>query len=149
MCALIGMGLGALIRHTATTLVTFTNILLLPFLLNDRHRWSSAILHALPHSAWERLVQVGDPFESAPYPATISGSWIVYAAWPLAAAIIAMAAVRRRDLLSREPHATAHENCKDAEAPGCPDAHGIAAAGAPRLPSGRSPGHQVIGSSRG
>ncbi|MEU0368986.1 ABC transporter permease [Streptomyces sp. NPDC006283] len=99
VCALIGMGLGALIRHTATTIVTYTGILLLlPFLLNDRHRWSSAILHALPHSAWERLVQVGDPFESAPYPATLSGSWIVYAAWPLAAAVIAMTAVRRRDL---------------------------------------------------
>ncbi|MFF3686086.1 hypothetical protein [Streptomyces sp. NPDC002187] len=40
VCALIGMGLGALIRHTATTLVTYTGILLLlPFLLNDRHRW--------------------------------------------------------------------------------------------------------------
>ncbi|WP_328394358.1 hypothetical protein OHS70_05870 [Streptomyces sp. NBC_00390] len=73
-------------------------LLLLPFLLNGRHRWSSAILHALPHSAWERLVQLGEPFESAPYPATIGGSWIVYAAWPLAAAVIATAAVRRRDL---------------------------------------------------
>lgn len=99
VCALVGMGLGTLIRHTATTLVTFTGILLLlPFLLNDRHRWSSAILHALPRSAWERLVQMGDPFGSAPYPATISGSWIAYAAWPLAAAGIAVAAVRRHDL---------------------------------------------------
>ncbi|MFD4139834.1 hypothetical protein [Streptomyces sp. NPDC058572] len=43
-------------------------------------------------------MQLDDPFESAPYPATIGGSCIVYAAWPLAAAVIAMAAVRRRDL---------------------------------------------------
>ncbi|MFZ4137448.1 ABC transporter permease [Streptomyces koyangensis] len=99
VCALVGMGLGALIRHTAATLVTFTGILLLlPFLLNERHRWSSAILHALPRSAWERLVQMSDPFEPVPYPATVGGSWIVYAAWPLAAAVVAVVAVRRHDL---------------------------------------------------
>ncbi|MFD7336843.1 ABC transporter permease [Streptomyces violascens] len=99
VCALIGMGLGALIRHTATTLVAFTGILLLlPFLLSDRHRWSAGILHALPRTAWERLVEMDDPFGSTPYPATVLGSWIVYAAWPLAAAVVAVAAVRRRDL---------------------------------------------------
>ncbi|MCK7626486.1 ABC transporter permease [Streptomyces sp. RS10V-4] len=99
VCALIGMGLGAVIRHTATTIVAFTGVLLLlPFLLSDRHRWSSAVLHALPRSAWERLVQMGDPFASSPCPATVSGSWIVYAAWPLAAAVVAVVAVRRRDL---------------------------------------------------
>ncbi|MFE0701438.1 ABC transporter permease [Streptomyces sp. NPDC058872] len=99
VCALVGMGLGALIRHTATTLVVFTGVLLLlPFLLDDRHRWSSAVLHALPRSAWERLVQMGDPFGSTPYPATLSGSWIVYAAWPLAAVAVALVAVRRHDL---------------------------------------------------
>ncbi|KUL43833.1 ABC transporter permease [Streptomyces sp. NRRL F-4489] len=99
VCALIGMGLGALIRHTAATVVTYTGILLLlPFLLNDRHRWSSALLHALPRTAWERLVQMGDPFGSSPYPATIGGSWLVYAAWPLAAAAVAVVAVRRRDV---------------------------------------------------
>ncbi|MFE9373918.1 ABC transporter permease [Streptomyces sp. NPDC006711] len=99
VCALVGMGLGALIRHTATTLVTFTGILLLlPFLLNDRHRWSSALLHALPRCAWERLVQMDDPFGSSPYPATISGSWTVYAAWSLAAAVVGVVVVRRHDL---------------------------------------------------
>ena len=79
--------------------MTFTGVLLLlPFLLNDRHRWASDILRALPRSAWERLVQMGDPFGTASYPATINGSWIVYAVWPLAAAVVAVVAVRRHDL---------------------------------------------------
>ncbi|MER5850770.1 hypothetical protein ABT126_28020 [Streptomyces sp. NPDC002012] len=43
-------------------------------------------------------MQMGDRFGSAPYPATISGSWIVYAAWSLTAALIAMAAVHGRHL---------------------------------------------------
>ncbi|MFE4336057.1 hypothetical protein ACFRQM_43890 [Streptomyces sp. NPDC056831] len=73
-------------------------ILLLPFLLDDRHRRPSAILHALSLSAWERLVQMGGPFGSAPCPATVSGSWIVYAAWSRTAALITMAAVHGRDL---------------------------------------------------
>ncbi|WP_327418736.1 ABC transporter permease subunit [Streptomyces sp. NBC_01233] len=99
VCALVGMGLGALLRHTATTIVTLTGVLLLlPSLINDRNAWSAALLHALPRGAWDRLTEVGDSPVPVLYPATITGAWIVYAAWPLAAAAIAAVVVHRRDL---------------------------------------------------
>lgn len=99
VCALIGLGLGALIRHTATTIVTITGVLLLlPALITDRHWWSATLLHALPQGAWIRLIEVGDWPVQPPYPSTITGAWIVYAAWPLAAAALATVVVHRRDL---------------------------------------------------
>ncbi|MCX4821166.1 ABC transporter permease [Streptomyces sp. NBC_01142] len=99
VCALIGMGLGALIRHTATSIVTITGVLLLlPSLINNRNEWSAALLHALPRGAWDRLTEVGDSPVPVLYPATITEAWIVYAAWPLAAAAIATVVVHRRDL---------------------------------------------------
>ncbi|MBT2449923.1 ABC transporter permease [Streptomyces sp. ISL-43] len=99
VCALVGMGLGALIRHTATSIVTITGVLLLlPSLINDRDAWSAALLHALPRGAWDRLTEVGDSPVPVLYPATLTGAWIVYAAWPLAAVAIATVVVHRRDL---------------------------------------------------
>jgi hypothetical protein len=101
VCALVGMGIGAVIRHTAPTIVTTAVVLLLlpTFIIDDR-RWKAAINHALPLSAWERLVDTRpEPYWiHIPYPATITGSWIVYAVWPLVAAIVAVTVVHRRDL---------------------------------------------------
>ncbi|MFI9580503.1 ABC transporter permease [Streptomyces sp. NPDC052236] len=100
VCALIGMGLGVLIRHTAATVVaTLLVLFLLPASFNDTYRWSAAVSHAMPFTAWRRLAQVDmtDVLVS-PYPATVAGAWLTFAAWPLISAAIATIVVHRRDL---------------------------------------------------
>ena len=100
VCALIGLGLGVLIRHGASTMVTgiFT-LLLLPAFFPETRRWSADVFHAMVATAWERLTRAsvpppGDGF----YRATVAGSWIVYALWPLVAIAVAVVVVRRRDV---------------------------------------------------
>jgi ABC-2 type transport system permease protein len=100
--ALIGMGMGAVIRHTATTIVATTAVLLLlPRLFESRHyQWVAGIHNALPAAAWDRLTQTATEtaFHEDPFPPTIAGSWIVFAAWPLVAAILTVTVVHRRDV---------------------------------------------------
>jgi ABC-2 type transport system permease protein len=98
VCALVGLGLATVVRHTAPTLVILTFVLLLlPFLVSDRHRWSATLLHLLPRAAWERLTELSDPFPS-PFPAGIGGSWLTYAVWAAVAALAAVLVVGRRDV---------------------------------------------------
>ncbi|WP_328743397.1 ABC transporter permease [Streptomyces caniferus] len=100
VCALIGLSLGVLIRHSATTMVTsvFT-LLMLPTMFSESDRWSADINHAMVSAAWKRLVQnwEADP-GSLGYTATVPGSWIVYALWPLTAVTLAVLVVRHRDV---------------------------------------------------
>ncbi|MFD3723186.1 ABC transporter permease [Streptomyces sp. NPDC058674] len=100
VCALIGLGLGALIRHSATTMVTsaFT-LVMLPPIFSQSARWSAAISHAMPVTAWKRLAQnwAPDPHSLA-YSATIPSSWAVYALWPLIAVVLAVVVARQRDV---------------------------------------------------
>jgi hypothetical protein len=96
----IGLGLGVLIRHSATTVVTsvFT-LLMLPMLFSQSERWSADINHAMLVTAWKRLVQNWPPDpESLAYTATVPGSWTVYVLWPLIAVALAVVVVRRRDV---------------------------------------------------
>ncbi|MEU1504285.1 ABC transporter permease [Kitasatospora sp. NPDC005748] len=100
ICALVGLGLGVLIRHTATTVVTgvFT-LVLLPPMFSEGTRWSADVNHLMPSTAWRRLVQnwPADP-DSLAYTATVPGSWAVYLLWPLVAVVLAVVVVRRRDV---------------------------------------------------
>ncbi|MFJ6566043.1 ABC transporter permease [Streptomyces sp. NPDC091292] len=99
--ALVGFGLGALIRHSATTIVANVVVLLLiPNFLNDDRYWSATLNHALPFRAWQRLLQLEAPLPtpSLPYPATgATGSWLVFALWGVVAAVVAVGVVERRD----------------------------------------------------
>ncbi|MCX5343970.1 ABC transporter permease [Streptomyces sp. R-74717] len=100
VCALTGLGLGALIRHSATTMVTsvFT-LLMLPPMFSQSERWSAAVSHAMPFTAWKRLVQNWPPDpDSLAFTATVPGSWVVYALWPLIAVVLAVVVVRHRDV---------------------------------------------------
>lgn len=100
LCALVGMGIGAVIRHTAPTIVTTAvTLLLLPTAFDDHSKWPAAINHALPLSAWEHLIDTrpAPTWAQTPYPATTPGSWIVYATWPMVASIVAAVIVRRRE----------------------------------------------------
>ncbi|MFF4346622.1 ABC transporter permease [Streptomyces sp. NPDC001530] len=103
VCALAGMALGALIRHSATTMVATTAVLLLiPIFITDRYRWTAAVKHAQPVNAWTRLTDIAyghDPFTLVPrYQATVTGAWITFAAWAAVAAVVAVLAVDRRDV---------------------------------------------------
>jgi hypothetical protein len=96
LAALVGMALGAVLRHPATTLVvTFLVFLLLPLVFDEDRRWGAVLHHSLPFSAWNRLTQIDA--DQAAYPWTISGAWTVYAVWGLAAAVLVVATVHRRD----------------------------------------------------
>jgi hypothetical protein len=100
VCALVGLGLGVLLRHAAGTMVTsvFT-LLMLPTMFSESNRWSADIKHALVSAAWNRLVQPWGPEPgSLGYTATVPGSWIVYTLWPLITVTLAVLVVRRRDV---------------------------------------------------
>ncbi|MFI8362205.1 ABC transporter permease [Streptomyces sp. NPDC085612] len=100
VCALVGLGLGMLLRHAAGSMVTsvFT-LLMLPTMFSESNRWSADIKHALVSAALHRLVQTWEPDPgSLGYTATIPGSWIVYALWPLITVALAVFVVRRRDV---------------------------------------------------
>jgi len=101
--ALVGMGLAALIRHSATTMVLSVFILLfLPSFVTERYHWTACVKNALPLNAWARLVSI--EYGHAPYtlvsryPTTVAGGWVVFGVWALVAAVVAVVAVDRRDV---------------------------------------------------
>ncbi|MEU6983440.1 ABC transporter permease [Streptomyces sp. NPDC046324] len=100
VCALVGLGLGFLLRHAAGTMITsILALVLLPPMFSESTRWSAEIRHALVSAAWNRLVQTWEPDPvSLGHPATVPGSWIVYALWPLVTVALAVLVVRRRDV---------------------------------------------------
>ncbi|MFF3559318.1 ABC transporter permease [Streptomyces sp. NPDC002574] len=100
VCALVGLGLGVLIRHSAATMVTsaFT-LLMLPTLFSQSERWSADVNHTMVAAAWRRLVQNWGPSPASHMvTATVPGSWLVYGLWPVIAVAVAVAVVRRRDV---------------------------------------------------
>ncbi|MFE4358710.1 ABC transporter permease subunit [Kitasatospora sp. NPDC056800] len=99
VCALVGLGLGALIRHSAGAVVgTVVVLFFIPSLVTERYRWSADLLHALPLSAWQRLARTTlTGLRPSEYPATVTGAWTTYAVWALASVAVAAAAVHRRD----------------------------------------------------
>ncbi|MFD9338489.1 ABC transporter permease subunit [Streptomyces sp. NPDC060028] len=101
VCALVGLGLGVLIRHTAAAIVaTLFTLLMLPTLFSQSRQWSADVNHMMVVGAWKRLVQSWEeiPGSSLIRDATVSGSWCVYALWPLLATALAALVVRRRDV---------------------------------------------------
>lgn len=99
LSALIGMGIGALVRHTAMTVVLSVAVLLvLPSLLSDNHHMTAVLSHAQPFTAWRRLSQVVyDHSSYRGFPWSVGGAWTVYAVWAGVAAVLVVATVHRRD----------------------------------------------------
>jgi len=100
VCALVGLALGVLIRHSVTTMVTGVVLLLLvPSMFTTRRPWSAAVNHAMVWSAWQRLTRTyGPPDGVGSLYASFTGSWLVYALWPLAALVLATVVIRWRDV---------------------------------------------------
>ncbi|MGY6018478.1 ABC transporter permease [Streptomyces spinosirectus] len=101
--ALAGMAMGALIRHSATTMIlTTVLLLLLPSFVTDRYHWTACVGNALPYNAWVRLVDIGygdHPFTRGPrFPTTVTGGWVVLAVWAGVSAVLAVVVVDRRDV---------------------------------------------------
>ncbi|MCF3124584.1 ABC transporter permease [Streptomyces arenae] len=95
--ALAGLALGAVLRHGGTTMVaSFVVLLLVPIVLSEDRHWTAVLGHATPYKAWLRLA---DPATvQSPYPSTAAGAWLVLAVWPVAAAVVAVLTVDRRDV---------------------------------------------------
>ncbi|MFD8598616.1 ABC transporter permease [Kitasatospora sp. NPDC059646] len=101
VCALTGLGLAALVRHSAATVVTTTTVLLLvPNFLSQNHHWSACLYHATPFRAWQELHDlVGlPPNPNIPFPADPAGEWLVYLAWAAGGALAALVFGTRRDV---------------------------------------------------
>ncbi|GHF90648.1 ABC transporter permease [Kitasatospora xanthocidica] len=99
VCALVGLGLGTLIRHSAGAVVgTVVVLFFLPSLLTERYRWTADLLHALPLPAFQRLARTTlAGMRPTEYPATVTGSWITFAAWALGSVAVATLVIHRRD----------------------------------------------------
>ncbi|MEV0810264.1 hypothetical protein [Micromonospora sp. NPDC050200] len=112
VCALVGMALGAMIRHAAGTIVAAIGVLVLaPALFQgETYRWVKEIGNAMVYSAWRALVEnpahqiltvPGRPSPGGPtekYPVTITEAWIVFTAWAIAAVVIAVTTMDRREV---------------------------------------------------
>ncbi|MGW7135459.1 ABC transporter permease [Streptomyces xanthophaeus] len=96
VCALTGMAIATLVRHTATTMiVSVVVVLVLPLAFSDGRHWSAVAGHATLYQAWIRLVEAG--YAPSAFPWTVGGAWTVYAVWALGAALLTVVAPHRRD----------------------------------------------------
>ncbi|MEU3921993.1 ABC transporter permease subunit [Streptomyces sp. NPDC029004] len=96
VCAVVGMAIGSVIRHTSATMIaSVVVILVLPIVFTDGRHWSAVAGHATLFQAWLRLVEVGSARTDFPW--TIGGAWTVYAVWALTAAVLAVTSAQRRD----------------------------------------------------
>ncbi|MFI0235407.1 ABC transporter permease [Streptomyces sp. NPDC016845] len=97
--ALIGFGLGVLLRHGATTMVASAFVLLmLPMFFGSSEPWAERVRNMMVQSAWKRLTTLYGWGPEAYGGATVAGSWTVFAVWPLVAVALALFVVRRRDV---------------------------------------------------
>ncbi|GAA4637135.1 ABC transporter permease [Actinoallomurus vinaceus] len=99
LSALVGMGIGALLRHTAGTVAACCAVLVIVpgFFKPTVHQWANDLYAWFPFYDWVHCLSLRHPL-SAPALPTTSGSWIVFALWPLVAAVLAVIVVRRRDV---------------------------------------------------
>ncbi|MEU8887823.1 ABC transporter permease [Streptomyces sp. NPDC048442] len=98
--ALIGLGVGVLLRHGAATVaVTALALILLPSFLTENEQWTAALKYAMPLNAWTNLCAIAPSWmQPAPYVPSLTHSWIVLAVWPVVAVALALGLVHRRDL---------------------------------------------------
>lgn len=101
LCALVGMALGALVRHAAGTVVAVVGVLLLlpSLFLGETYRWAKEIGNAMPLTAWRALVEnPARDYGAEKYPVSVTEAWTVFGAWSLVAVVVAVAVVHRRDV---------------------------------------------------
>lgn len=95
--ALVGMGMAAVIKNGALTIVaTSTLLLVLPSLFNGRQHMGATIRHMMVLPAWQRLTFVDTA--GMPWPWTTTGAWSVLAIWAAVATALVALLSNRQDL---------------------------------------------------
>jgi ABC-2 type transport system permease protein len=101
VCALTGMAMGVLLRHTATTVVVTTALLMIvPNFFDERGGgWDSSLYHATPYGAWQRLINI-DPQSTIPgvNVDSVGHAFLMLAIWSAVAIVIPLAMIQRRDV---------------------------------------------------
>ncbi len=97
--ALLGIAIGALIRHPSGTVATvWGTLLFLPTLLASGTIGLGRATETMPMSAWMALADTS-PYTPHPSPLPPSGiAWALMAAWPLLGLATALVTVTRRDV---------------------------------------------------
>ncbi|WP_067133711.1 ABC transporter permease subunit [Microtetraspora malaysiensis] len=97
--ALVGMGIGALVRHTAAAVVTVCAALVIvpTFFKPTVHQWQNDLFALVPFYVWRNCLHLPQLRDDPALP-TVAGSWAVFALWPLAAAVATLIVVQRRDV---------------------------------------------------
>ncbi|MGI5489132.1 hypothetical protein [Microtetraspora malaysiensis] len=97
--ALAGMGIGALVRHTAAAVVTVCAALVIvpTFFKPTVHQWLNDLYALVPFYVWRACLHLPQLRDDPALP-TVAGSWAVFVLWPLAAAVVTLIVVRRRDV---------------------------------------------------
>ncbi|MFI7420164.1 hypothetical protein [Nonomuraea sp. NPDC049684] len=96
---LVGVGVGALLRHTAAAVVSVCAVLVIvpTFFRPTVHQWLNDLYALVPFYVWRTCLGLPQLRDDPALP-TVAGSWAVFAAWPLAAAVLAVLVVHRRDV---------------------------------------------------
>ncbi|MCX4546461.1 ABC transporter permease subunit [Streptomyces sp. NBC_01565] len=97
--ALVGLGIGALLRHTAMSVVTTCGLLVvLPgFFKPTVHQWANELFGYFPYYAWRGTLSQLHPRTGDALP-TAAEAWAGFGLWPVLAVILAVLIVRRRDV---------------------------------------------------
>ncbi|WP_326552625.1 hypothetical protein [Micromonospora sp. NBC_01813] len=100
VCALIGLSLAVLVRHSGAVYVCGILLLALaPQLFPTSHTLPRAINHAMLFPAWQRLTQAyGTPEAVGDVYTTATQAWLAYVMWPLTLLVAAVFVHRRRDV---------------------------------------------------
>ncbi|MGW2222129.1 hypothetical protein ACWCSD_44680 [Nonomuraea sp. NPDC001684] len=96
---LVGMGIGALLRHTAAAVVSVCAVLVIvpTFFRPTVHQWLNDLYALVPFYVWRTCLGLPQLRDDPALP-TVAGSWAVFAAWPLAAAVLTVLVVQPRDV---------------------------------------------------
>ncbi|MET8625300.1 ABC transporter permease [Kitasatospora sp. NPDC004669] len=100
-CALIGMALGALLRHATASIVSLVMLMfIMPLMFGgDRYRWLKEIGTHLPLAAVNRLtINPNSSATMGKYAPSVLDSWITMGVWALVAVAVTAVVVRRRDV---------------------------------------------------
>ncbi|MFI9319980.1 ABC transporter permease subunit [Kitasatospora aureofaciens] len=101
VCALIGMALGALLRHATASIVSLVMLLfILPLMFGgDRYRWLNEIGSHLPMATINRLTYNPDSNSTiSKWAPSVLDSWITMGVWAVVSVAVTAIVVRRRDV---------------------------------------------------
>jgi len=99
VAALTGLGIGALLRHTAGAVVTACAALVIVpgFFTPNVHQWVDDVYGLFPFYDWRNCLSAREPIVD-PHLPSVTGSWLAFALWPLIAVLVTVLVVRRRDV---------------------------------------------------